>query len=164
MRKVLLLLVYSLTLLGCKSSSDKSLECPIKGEFIIADYYGAQYWYYHVTNISDKNVNTRFDLINSNGSFTYDLQLPPKGNYYIGPNYYWNWQVGDIIEFKIAEKTYKDQFQIELQNSEPTFTGNKFTKYKCNVGGCLCRKYEKKSTFNSDCNNCGHRKDEHDDN
>ena len=41
---------------------------------------------------------------------------------------------------------------------QPSFTGN---KYKCSVGGCLCRKYEPKSTFNSDCKNCGHHKKDH---
>lgn len=42
--------------------------------------------------------------------------------------------------------------------SSPSFTGN---KYVCGNGGCLCRKYEKKSVFNSDCKNCGHAKGDH---
>lgn len=164
MRKFLLLVVYFLTLLGCKSSSDKSLECPINGEFVIADYYGYQYWYYHVTNISDKTVFAKFNIFNSINSVSSNFNILPNGDCFIGPNYNWYWQVGDKIEFKIAENTYTDQFQIEMQNSEPAFTGKTYTKYKCNVGGCLCRKYEKKSTFNTDCNNCGHSKDDHKDN
>lgn len=36
-------------------------------------------------------------------------------------------------------------------------------KYKCKSPGCLCTKYEKKSTFNSDCKNCNHSKNDHPD-
>ena len=43
---------------------------------------------------------------------------------------------------------------------QPSFTGG-YRKYKCCVGGCLCSKYEKKSTFNDDCKNCGHHKGDH---
>ncbi len=45
-----------------------------------------------------------------------------------------------------------------ITKSNPAFTGS---KYACGNGGCLCRKYEKKSTFNSDCKNCGHAKEDH---
>lgn len=40
----------------------------------------------------------------------------------------------------------------------PPFVGN---KYKCTVGGCLCRRYEAKSAFDSDCKYCDHSKSEH---
>ena len=43
---------------------------------------------------------------------------------------------------------------------QPSFTGG-YRKYKCSVNGCLCTKYEKKSTFNEDCKNCGHHKGDH---
>lgn len=40
---------------------------------------------------------------------------------------------------------------VIYKSNNPSFTGN---KYKCHVGGCLCRKYERKGVFNSDCKNC----------
>jgi hypothetical protein len=54
------------------------------------------------------------------------------------------------------------EFENKHSTSNPSFTGRgSYRKYKCSVGGCLCTKYEKKSTYNTDCKNCGHHKGEH---
>ena len=62
------------------------------------------------------------------------------------------------------ETTYEQSLEMRQlkSSSTPTFTGS-HRKYKCSGrnGKCLCTKYEKKSTFDSDCKNCGHHKKEH---
>ncbi|MDR0970379.1 MAG: hypothetical protein LBM67_07580 [Lentimicrobiaceae bacterium] len=54
-------------------------------------------------------------------------------------------------------KCSSDKPKIETQQQwDGSFSGR---KYDCER--CLCKKYEKKSTFNSDCKNCGHIKSWH---
>jgi hypothetical protein len=61
-----------------------------------------------------------------------------------------------------SDNSEKTNYSSQPSSSQPSFTGdNSYRKYKCSVPGCLCTKYEKKSTYNLDCVNCGHRKDDH---
>lgn len=60
---------------------------------------------------------------------------------------------------KWVEEIERERIERVKSGSEPSFTGG-YKKYRCPDGGCLCTKYEKKSTYNSDCKNCDHAKHE----
>lgn len=66
-----------------------------------------------------------------------------------------------IGPFRNAQCTSNTQENISP--SQPPWNDNfvGHWKYKCKNGGCLCIKYKRKSTFNSDCANCGHSANDH---
>lgn len=66
-----------------------------------------------------------------------------------------------IQKQNLIEQSYGDRVERVNSNSNPSFTGNSHRKYVCGYGGCLCTKYEKKSTYNTDCKNCFHAKSDH---
>lgn len=73
------------------------------------------------------------------------------------------WGVGPLKNAHCTrDKSNEESSSSTQTGSDPSFTGKgTYTKYKCSVNGCLCTKYQKKSTYNSDCENCGHHQDEH---
>lgn len=77
----------------------------------------------------------------------------------------WMWVglmlIGIIFGIGPFKKMQCSQEEKVSTSYQPSFTGSSYHKYKCSVNGCLCTKYEKKSTFNSDCKNCNHHKEEH---
>lgn len=58
-----------------------------------------------------------------------------------------------------SEEEESEYYPTMQSYYQPSF--GSYRKYKCKVGGCLCTDYKPKSTFNSDCKNCGHAKEDH---
>lgn len=132
------------------------------GFYFYNDYYGNSYKYFKGTNVTNEIQYINIIAVNfQKGGISYwSMFLEPNHYFVIGPKEGWIWEPMEKLIVK-----YSDGRSNEWSNSSSTssisFTGNtSYRKYKCD-GKCLCTAYKRKGTFDSDCANCGHRKERH---
>lgn len=126
------------------------------GFYLQKDIYGCSYVCFSGQNTSIFNYYVQIACVNEKACETkyFSLFSYAGQSFTIGPNEGWVWMPGEKLYVKYASGqivywTYNPNVY------KPTFQGR---KYDCER--CLCTKYEKKSTFNSDCK-CGHPKNYH---
>ncbi len=136
------------------------ITAQIQGGFSYSvDMFGNSYVYFAGVNTTGSILNVYTACIDNDGrGVRNSFSLYPGNSFSIGPQQGWIWMPGERLVVTLdGGRSQEWVFNPSAGGSRgnASFTGD---KYKCKVGGCLCRNYQKNGVFDTTCKNCKHPK------